>query len=581
MSFLEDVERYEIFLKKKKKKTDDGMMSYPGDSEIGYSGLDISSGIINEEYNSELRSNSDRANFYTRMRYDASVDTALNLAELPILVANYNILPTGRDSVEMESAEFLRDIIYNRSNITTTYSYRDTLKEECKFMQYGFFPYEKVYDRRDWNGENFSRKNMIVLKKLALRHPKSVDRWKYKPDGSLEGMYQVPSTNIDSLGSDEIFIPVEKLLLLVHNRIGNNFEGISILRPLVKHWSYKNGLYKIEALGLQKNAMGIPSLGMSKPNSEKLNKAKKMLRSLMVHEEAGIIYDRDKQTFDYKQGGIHTVAIHRSISHHDSKIYQNVLAGFMLLGQESRGGARNLGGSLMDFYLMMSQNIVDLRCDIRNRYLLQPLVSYNYSNIKRFPKEVGNLNSMKDKVALSNILKTLADSNYIDPSELSMREYVHSLYGFPEPKKLSDEAQKKAVTETDKDASENKKEPANKAEMSLLKWLGRIKPLDNLPVDYRERWIKASRKIEELQRKEISESVSELVKMGQVPNINYIDVPYNDHLRKLMREYVNFHSELSKDDSYSDFVVESAIHTHNNEMKWEILDTLLNISRKL
>lgn len=558
MNFDEDFQYSSDLSKYENSKESYGSSS---GGELGFSGINIVGGEIDWEYQKNLRNFKTRMQVYRKMRADGSVDTALRLIELPLLGQTAWIVPASDDTKDLEIAEFVADNIIEESNISTTYSFQDHLAEEVKYFQFGFMPFEIIYGVGDWiKKDGKVKKNMVILKKLAVRHPETLDEWKVNvtSDTGIDGIKQeMPSGDLTEKfkGVSEIFIPIDKLLIYVNDKIGDLWEGVSVLRSVYKHLMYKDGLYKIEAIGLQKNATTIPIIYLKNPSNDRIVKAKKLIRNFIVNEDAGFVLNEERERIDHYEGGISTVAIHRSIAHHDSKILQNVLAGFMLLGQESRGGARNLGSSLMEFFMMSMEAKVKYSAQIKNRYLIPKLVDRNFTNVKRYPKIVNYAGRIVDKSLMADILKILGADNdgqgsYIDPTDISVKDYVHKVFGIPRSDELKDKTKKEEKRDKTVENLKEKINPKDKNDESKLS--------------------KSLNFIIDLQREELCKVANKLLKFGSIPNINYLETPHMDKLNNVIRKFSDIDDNNRK----------NICDNHDLSMRCNVIESIMNVARE-
>jgi len=544
-------------------------------NEIGFSGVEFSGYDIDWEWQKKLRSLSSRINNYKQMRSDSSVDAALKLVEYPMMTCNSIIVPASEDPEHILHADFARDNLINESNISMSYSYLDHRQERSKFMQYGFYPFEKVNEIRDWirsDGEIMT--NMVSLRKLAPRFPGSIYGWKFK-EGGVESILQNQPMDENSLpkgaaknSEGYIEIPVRKIVNYVNDRIGDNWEGISILRPMFKHWSYKEGFYKLEAIGLQKNAVGFITIGLDTVNDDIMTKWKKIVRSHMVNDEMGMIYRKDKEVIDFKQGGIESDALHKAINHHDAKILQAVLAGFLLLGLESRGGARNLGASLIELFMMSVEYKMAMVDQIENRFVVQGLINNNFTNVRVYPKIKSYVGRIVDKEIMSKIIDMLVKNGLLNSNDPTTKDYIYTIFGIP----TTEEIYKKSFEVPKITDDETNFEP----EISIRKEFPNTKNDEELN-RFRQKWVPVTFKIIDKQKRELSSRISNLIKLGVVPNINYIETPYMDVYDNLLREYSNVMSNRFPEFAMDEFDLKRLSKKHDVDLRCKMLEKISKI----
>jgi len=543
----------------------------------GYSGIDIVGGNIDWEYNSKITNLNRRMTLWKEMRYnDGSVNCALNLLELPLIGQSAWIEPASTSPEDIMYADFVSDQLVENTNISASYTLLDHTIEAVKAYQYGFMPFEIIFEKGDWHADDGVHKNMVLCKKLLSLHPTSIDRWiTDEKDGSVTGLIQTTPSGFEYKGkTSQPEIPMENMAIYVNNKVGDNWEGVSILRSIYKHWSYKDGLYKVEAIGLEKNAMTIPVLYMRNATDERIEKAQKLIRNVLVHEEAGYVLNMDREKLETFTGGISTVAIHRAIAHHDSKILQTVLAGFMLLGQESRGGGRALGSSLIEFFMMSLDSKLRYSKQIKNRYIVRKLVDANFSNVVRYPKFEAYAGRISDKKTMSEILGNLAGKSLVDVDG-SLKHYVRSVFGLP----TADVVRDGAGVEEGKPIEEQGVN--DDSELSIRRLLPAVANTEKLN-KFRDKWLFMTRRLVDRQKEELSKQASTWIKKGVVPNISYLSTPYQEEYGALILDYVTvMESEYPRFKQDFSKIVGHVTSLHDMEVRCSISESLLSISDNL
>jgi len=76
----------------------------------------------------------------------------------------------------------------------------------------------------------------IGLKKMAWRSPKTIDRWNFNDEKEFESITQQADGDLSSY----VDIPREHLIMMAVDQEGDDFEGISMLRPLYGNYFRKN-----------------------------------------------------------------------------------------------------------------------------------------------------------------------------------------------------------------------------------------------------------------------------------------------------------------------------------------------------
>ena len=74
------------------------------------------------------------------------------------------------------------------------------------------------------------------------------------------------------------------------NQEGDNYQGISILRPAYKHWYIKQNLEKFEAIKHQKQGVGVPLIYLPKnATTEDKAAALDMVQKFKTNEQSGVV----------------------------------------------------------------------------------------------------------------------------------------------------------------------------------------------------------------------------------------------------------------------------------------------------
>lgn len=342
-------------------------------SEVGTTGTVFFQGIISgDEYNPTLQGDAG-LQIYDRMwRSDGQVAALIRILELPLLQAQWSVKAASDDPLDVEVGQFVQDNLMHGMTRTWT----EVLEHILTMYRYGFSVQEKV-----WTLGTDAR---VRLKKLAPRLALTCYRFFPTQDGELDHIQQRTFVlNEDGTGGTFKFIdiPADRLLVFSLKKEGSNFRGISILRHAYKHWFYKEGLYKVDAIACERNGLGIPTVNEPANVQESdRNLAAKALAALHAHQKA---YMQMPFGWTFKMEGISGTVrdIHPSISHHDLMIARSVLAQFINL---ESGGSYALAKDLSTFFLQSLKAIANMICERFNREIIRELVDYNY-NVERYP----------------------------------------------------------------------------------------------------------------------------------------------------------------------------------------------------
>ena len=238
--------------------------------------------------------------------------------------------------------------------------------------------FEEVFERDEKN-------QLVKIRKLAPRLQRTVKKWLIDEKGGLAGIeQQAYFATKDSNIWKTTKIPVDKLVVFTYRQEGSNFEGDGgMLRPAYKHWFIKDKLYLIQAIGLERHALGIPVIFLPKgATTDDKNYAKHVVKTWRAHEEAGMLFPEGVKV-DTIEGKFQNQALEEAIKHHDMEIGKSVLAQFMQLGTGTTGSWA-LSKDQSDLFLMSLNSVVKNLSDPMNRYVIRPWIEMNFGKREKY-----------------------------------------------------------------------------------------------------------------------------------------------------------------------------------------------------
>lgn len=168
-------------------------------------------------------------------------------------------------------------------------------------------------------------------------------------------------------------IEVDSPSHLFASGVGMVVSHNSLLRSAYKHWFYKEQLYKIDAIQKERHGIGIPIIVLP-PNFSPGDKrvAETIGQNLRTNERAHVVLPPGWEVMFLKLEGQRVDAL-ESAQHHSDKMYENVLANFMILRGES--GAIETMESVHTKTARFTAEIVR---DVINHYAIPQLMKYNW-----------------------------------------------------------------------------------------------------------------------------------------------------------------------------------------------------------
>ena len=398
--------------------------------EIGGTGTPIFSGIISgEEYLPELQYRQALVIYDQMRKGDATVGAALLVCKLPILGAKWFVEPASEDPQDKMIADFVEKCLMELSET----GWQDFLRQSLLMLDFGYMVFEKVFQvvEYEYDGDDLKvpRKEYIGWKKFAARLPKSIYRWEMSPDKATGKARAGVTQILPQGGTPEI--PMESLLLFINNKEGDNYNGVSILRNAYKHWYFKDNFYKLDAIGFEKQSVGIPTLALPDGFDDKdKERAEELLSNIRANEKMFMVYP-NSWVFDFADMKGHSLKDpSNAIEHHDQLILKSVLAQFLNLGGSKTGGSRALSADHSDIFFEALKATARHLSDVINKHAIPQLVDLNF-NVTNYPKlsfaKIGKV----DLQAYGSMLNSLATSGLITPDK-TLEEYLREQLELPD-----------------------------------------------------------------------------------------------------------------------------------------------------
>jgi phage gp29-like protein len=391
-------------------------------SELGFGGSGVGYLLTNlgaDEYLPELSFPRSIA-VYTRMRRSDATVQALELAiTLPIRATDWDVRPASDDPTSKEAA----DLVYDNLFGGMTHTFDDFLRDALLALLYGFTVFEKVFEERD---------DYIVWRKFAPRHPQTIERFLFDETGGLAGVRQV---GFDPQGRfQRVDIPIDKLLVFIWRREFGSPYGVSVLRAAYKHWFLKDLAYKLQAIALERWAVGIPVGKVPAGTSEQDKQTfLQMLEAMRGHERAAMVLPEDYsiELIGAEAGQRANQAFVEAIQHHDTMIVKSVLAQFLNLGTGDVGSWA-LSRDHSQLFLMGLNSVAQWFADHINRYAIPQLCRLNFGeDFTDFPElTFADLRLVLQREVLAEAISKLVQTGILTPDR-SLQEWVRDVFDLP------------------------------------------------------------------------------------------------------------------------------------------------------
>lgn len=433
----------------------------------GVAGTYIAHGVIaGVEENRKLRHDLARGTpsepgvFDKMRRQDPKLAALLASVKAPILGAEIRIVPPDdADDTEIEITEFVEASLHGLDGGPRRF-YRELLT----YLDFGFAAFEEVY-RKQPDGR-------VSWEAFEPRLQTTVQRWLVdEATDKLKGVeFRAPFGGSDWKTYE---LDARNLTLFVRNQEGNNFEGVSLLRPAFTFWTAKRQVLRGTTIDIERAGHGYMKFSKETPGDWRD-------RDLDLIEETAINWRTNEDAFAALPFGV-TMEFEfpqipigdrvRWLDYLDQQMVSAFMATFLQLGL-TPSGTQALAKELRSNFLGALRSEADYVEDVMNARggltvsgPIQRLVDFNWGPQPqgRYPMfRIGRLSDVDVSKAIGSIITAFQagalgrwtddDANHVrrlaDLSPMEMQTDQDSEPGMVNPSQDSGGAE---GTETDED----------------------------------------------------------------------------------------------------------------------------------
>jgi hypothetical protein len=388
----------------------------PG-AELGFHGSTIWDGLVQEDYNPDLRHPQSIAIYDKMRKSSAQVQAVESVIGLPIRTVRWYVEPAGSAASDIEAADLVERNLLHGDWMSSTFD--DLIRKALISTMVGFALFETVWDEQD---------GYLVYRKFADRHPRTVSKWLFDENGGCAGFVQEGYVN----GAlKRVSIPIDRLLRFTHREEFGNPEGFALCRVMYKNWYIIDSLYRIANIGSERLFVGTP-VGKYPPNSTDKDRDAllDLLKSIRAHEGAAVALP-DSYSLETFGGNASVDALMALIDHHDNAMAKAALAGFVnLVGQAN--GSRALSSDQSQFFLLADQATAMWICSIINQYAVKRLCDANFPGIRKYPRlDHSHLQTVINPVAIGHALAALVNKQLVTPDD-DVENAVRDMMNLPD-----------------------------------------------------------------------------------------------------------------------------------------------------
>ena len=410
------------------------------------SGTEIHSNVFNEEYLGTLANAEIAYDIYDKMfRSDYQVKRVVWAIMSPILSATFEYVPEDDEDEEQIRQATFKNNLWNKNNVD---GWDNVLIQILSYLIFGFALFEDFgYVHND---EDLGR--VITMKSIGLLRQSTIREWDIQ-QAEIKRVRQVANVN------GEIFdewIPGDRLKYLVNFKLGDNYEGISILRHVYGNYIRKDLLLRLDMIGNEKMAIGTPVLFANKSvlnNEQKMEDLEELLSSYCGHEQQYIILDeafkgrRDEEPgFRIEKGSYDSKSVQDAIQREDGKMMDSILASFLDIGVYRSGGNSQNEGQMDVFFnslMSIAKKIKTFRDPIAHKYYVA-----NYGEPKkRLDTTISGL-TLDDSKDMMEVLRGYTQADIIRADD-DLERHARKQLRLPKKDKKSE---RQALVKGDKNA---------------------------------------------------------------------------------------------------------------------------------
>ena len=209
---------------------------------------------------------------------DAHVRRLVLAAWTPIVAGSWTLEPYGGEEAS-DQDRTIAETIWWMLNEYMSPNFGEHLYEVGPaLLRFGFVPFEQQWDTVQYQGKG---PQLMAPKKLGFMLPRTVWKWWQDDFGNMTDIGQILPNRPD------VVVSADNLTYYRLNAEGDNWMGRSLLRNCYKHWYIKDKLERIQMIGCERSAKGVPIAYCSPDVDEAARAQLEQLLANMHVSEAG------------------------------------------------------------------------------------------------------------------------------------------------------------------------------------------------------------------------------------------------------------------------------------------------------
>ena len=292
------------------------------------------------------------------------------------------------------------------------------LNDALLALIYGHYGFEQV-------GEIVNGK--WRLRKLAVRHPRTISTINVADDGGLVSIEQYGTRPGGSMMAlQQPMVPVDRLVWYPWDMEGMNWIGRSMFRDCFKNFIIKDRLLRIDAINHERAGGIIVPIAPPGATWDETQELAAMSSAFRIGDSSGGALPPGSDLQFVRGTGSGVV---ESIKYHDQSMARRFLMMFIELGQ-SESGSRALGQEFIDYVALGQESVANWYCDITNEHVIEDWVDWNEGEDAEYAPRLVYEKREDDAFGVTELVQLIDSGALVVDGELE--DWLRGRYNLPD-----------------------------------------------------------------------------------------------------------------------------------------------------
>lgn len=400
---------------------EEGVNTKTNFSGIGRSGTLVLSEIIQNDYIQNLVGQAGQETFADMLLSDSGVRKNYHAVSNPIKSAEWSIEPASDEQKDLDVAALIEQILFK----DLPEGFIGKLDEILTFPWHGHAVFEVIHKNRI----NKAFGPYTGLLNLAFRDQRTIDKWKFSPEGILISLHQKQAGDIE-IDAD---MPAENLIIFYNEKKGND-SGYPFCRMLYGNYKRKLLYKQLQAIGIERAALPVPHVELPPGVDSESDEYQAVIDQLeaFTQAESAFFVTPDGYKLTYNQTGTFDPAKTQvAIKAENEEMAGSIVAMFLEMGIGGNSAVGSSTGESVKFFTAGLKYIANKVALPFNRDIIPSLVALNFGDtVEVMPKLV---HSGIDEKAGEELMRTVtgyAEKGIITVDE-PLEDHVRKIHNLP------------------------------------------------------------------------------------------------------------------------------------------------------